>query len=170
MTESIITRLKISKSFKKLVIQDSFEKVTVSSIMKDADMRRQSFYDYFYDKYNLVDWIFEYEALRYISDNLSYRHWEDIIRMLIAYFDDHRYFYQEIFKYSSQNSFKDTYQIQVTILIKNILETQSKTPLAVNDSLLEEENFLADLLSHGIVEMTIEWINEDLPMKKEVFA
>ncbi|HEO6844177.1 TPA: TetR family transcriptional regulator, partial [Streptococcus agalactiae] len=54
MTSSLITKKKIAKSFKRLFISQAFDKISVSDIMEDAGIRRQTFYNHFVDKYALL--------------------------------------------------------------------------------------------------------------------
>lgn len=53
MASSLITKKKIAKSFKRLFISQAFDKISVSDIMEDAGIRRQTFYNHFVDKYAL---------------------------------------------------------------------------------------------------------------------
>ena len=49
------TEDKIIRSFKKLVNEHSFEKITVTMIAEDVGISRPIFYRYFKDKYELMD-------------------------------------------------------------------------------------------------------------------
>ena len=51
MATSLITKKRIAKSFKKLLTEQAFEKISVRQIMEDAGIRRQTFYNHFLDKY-----------------------------------------------------------------------------------------------------------------------
>lgn len=61
MATSLITKKRIAKSFKKLLTEQAFEKISVRQIMEDAGIRRQTFYNHFLDKYELLEWIFQTE-------------------------------------------------------------------------------------------------------------
>ena len=63
------TRSLISLSMQDLLSRKSFEKITISDIMSGCEMRREMFYYYFPDKFELISWMFENEACeRFISD------------------------------------------------------------------------------------------------------
>ena len=85
MSGSIITQKKIADAFKQVLYQSDLESITVSQLMKQAKMRRQTFYDYFLDKYDLVNWIFQQELTEIINDNIGYRNWKDILGLLVEY-------------------------------------------------------------------------------------
>ena len=53
----------ISGALKQLMTQKPLERITVAEIMDTCGMRRQHFYYYFTDIYDLLRWTFEKEAL-----------------------------------------------------------------------------------------------------------
>ena len=53
------TRFKLAKSMKELMKSKPLDKITVTDIVENCDVSRQSFYRLFQDKYDLVNWYFE---------------------------------------------------------------------------------------------------------------
>ena len=58
MTSSIISKKIIANSLKYLMETESFHKISVSDIMLLCQMRRQTFYYHFKDKFELLSWIY----------------------------------------------------------------------------------------------------------------
>ena len=58
MTQS---RKKLAESFKELVKEKGFQKIIVRDITDRAEVKRPTFYSYFKDKYDVVEWIFVQE-------------------------------------------------------------------------------------------------------------
>ncbi|HDR8383991.1 TPA: TetR family transcriptional regulator, partial [Bacillus cereus] len=54
MTSSIISKKIIANSLKYLMETESFHKISVSDIMLHCQMRRQTFYYHFKDKFELL--------------------------------------------------------------------------------------------------------------------
>ena len=79
------TEDKIIKSFKKLVNEYSFDKITVTMIAEDVGISRPIFYRHFKDKYELVNWIFYEEFLKNM-DVSRYKTSRDILEDLCKYF------------------------------------------------------------------------------------
>jgi AcrR family transcriptional regulator len=52
-------KCKFADSIKKLMESASLEHITVTDIVKDSGLTRQTFYRYFHDKYDLVNWCFD---------------------------------------------------------------------------------------------------------------
>lgn len=75
MSDSLITKKAIAGSLKELMRKKSLEKITVSDIVKNCGLNRQTFYYHFKDKYDLVNWIFNKEivsALSVVSDGVDW--------------------------------------------------------------------------------------------------
>lgn len=53
------TRYKLAESMKQLMKSQPLDKITVTDIVENCDVSRQSFYRLFQDKYDLVNWYFE---------------------------------------------------------------------------------------------------------------
>ncbi len=52
------TRNKITKAFKELMDESSFENISITDIVKKAEINRSTFYEYFQDKFQLVIEVF----------------------------------------------------------------------------------------------------------------
>ena len=61
------TRLLLSQSLQNLMKVHPFEKITVKMITDGASVIRPTFYNYFQDKYELIEWIFKTDIIDKIS-------------------------------------------------------------------------------------------------------
>lgn len=127
MGTSLITKKRIAKAFKRQLAVKSFEKVSVVDIMQEAKMRRQTFYNYFVDKYELLDWIFETELQEQVTDNLNYISGLGLLDELLYYIESNQHFYVQLFKVKGQNDFVSYLGGYCRILMEKILsELQQK--------------------------------------------
>lgn len=60
---SFNTKKALSNALKKRVEQMPFDKIKVSYLIKDCNITRSTFYYHFSDIYELLEWIFEFEAI-----------------------------------------------------------------------------------------------------------
>lgn len=105
MAESENNRLAIAAAMKQLLRSNPIENITIDSILEIAGVSRRSFYRYFKDKYELLEWIYNYDFCRFVEVRPEKSIWEyypDILRSLRA--DPE--FYSSAFVYSGQNSFR----------------------------------------------------------------
>lgn len=101
---STATKAKIMAATKQLVVSQPFDKITVTTIMTVTGMRRQSFYDHFRDKYDVLAEIYSTEvkaAVRYCG---NYQFWPQTLLAMLTYFDSNRAFYQHVLELDVQNA------------------------------------------------------------------
>ena len=87
---SAVTRRAISDALKSLMTQKPLEKITIGEIMDVCGMRRQHFYYYFTDIYDLLRWTFEEEALQLRRSQSGDLPWQEGLLQLFRYIADHR--------------------------------------------------------------------------------
>ena len=80
----------ISGALKQLMIQKPLERITVAEIMDTCGMRRQHFYYYFTDIYDLLRWTFEKEALELLQQQKGVSLWQDGFLHLFQYINQNR--------------------------------------------------------------------------------
>ena len=157
MADSITTKKALANALKELMKETSFHKITISDICNRCNMSRKSFYYHFKDKYDLVNWIFDYEYLsrypaHYVYDSgLNDRRW-DLIEDLCEYFYTNRAFYSKVFRIKGQNCFTDYFRQLIIPLL------EARTQQISNDTRIVRlcTAFYAD----GILSAIERWIIE----------
>ena len=105
MTESEQNRIAIGNAMKQLMRSMPIEKITTNGILEIAGVSRRSFYRYFKDKYDLLEWLYNYEFCRFVEVRPEKSIWDyypDILRTLRS--DPE--FYCSAFVFTGQNSFR----------------------------------------------------------------
>ena len=87
---SAATRRAISEALKALMLQEPLDQITIGEIMDACGMRRQHFYYYFTDIYDLLRWTFEEEALQLRREQSGDLPWQEGLLQLFHYIADHR--------------------------------------------------------------------------------
>ncbi|MCH5461584.1 TetR family transcriptional regulator [Lactobacillus sp. LC28-10] len=98
------TKEKIMVATKQLVVSQPFDKITVTTIMAVTGMRRQSFYDHFRDKYDVLADIYSTEVKAAVKYCGNYQFWPQTLLAMLTYFDRNRLFYQHVLKLDVQNA------------------------------------------------------------------
>ncbi|QYH54702.1 dihydroxyacetone kinase transcriptional activator DhaS [Liquorilactobacillus nagelii] len=121
----------------------------MTEIMVVANVRRQTFYDYFEDKYFLLNWFVNDSLTELIDNNLNYLLWEDIIKLTFFDIYYHKRFYLKCIK--SQN------EVNVPVVIANHFKVLINQLCQTMANSKEKENFtqtfslgLANLLVDGL--------------------
>ena len=102
MTDTRITRNTLANSFKELMKDNDFSKISVSDICRNCNINRKSFYYHFYDKYDLVNWIFDrdYSGFVYRNKGDSF-----FFKELCEYFSENSAYYRKVFMIQGHNCF-----------------------------------------------------------------
>ncbi|MCK1230778.1 dihydroxyacetone kinase transcriptional activator DhaS [Streptococcus uberis] len=121
MATSLITKKRIAKAFKKQLEKKPIEKISVVDIMDQAGIRRQTFYNYFVDKFELLDWIFETELQEQVTNNLNYISGFQLLEELLFYFSLNKSFYAQLFSIRDQNDFYSYFGDYCLVLMEKII-------------------------------------------------
>lgn len=121
MSDSNITKKALSNSFKELLQEKKFTKISVSDICNKCGMNRKSFYYHFRDKYDLVNWIFYTEFIMKMRDIETDSSWR-VLEELCKFFYENKEFYRKTFGVDSQNSFSEYFRGIIGMMMKEDLE------------------------------------------------
>lgn len=110
MADALITKKALAETFRKLLSEKPFTKITVSEVCDQCGINRKSFYYHFSDKYEMVNWIFDYEygcqSKYYYNNSIS----KDNLLNLCTYFYNNRNYYKKLFNVEDYNSFSNHFR------------------------------------------------------------
>ena len=110
MKKTMITKAKIANSLKQLLLTKDFKKITTEDIAQHAGVRRQTFYNHFFDKYQVIDWIFISELEEIFAKEPKPVAWKEVLAMLLHYLEEQKDFYKKAFEIDGQNAFFISFQ------------------------------------------------------------
>lgn len=147
-------------AIRKLVDNKSLYKVTVTDIVNKSGMSRQTFYRHFKDKYDLITWYFEKLVLKSFREMGTGKSLKDALLLKFTIIKKEHGFFKEAFKFNDYNSlvtydYKQIYKFYCTKIEKQ------------NHSLNEELDFLLQMYCRGSIDMTVEWVLNDMPISIE---
>lgn len=123
-----------------LLMIKPLEKVTIQELCDMAMISRGTFYNYFYDKYDLLNYYWEQTQLeidpKFTEDNSYEKHIDLLLKNLIDYLSKEKELYQSIMVHNENSIFSQNMQdyIQGEIIFK--LEDESKYKYTVPKELL----------------------------------
>lgn len=117
MSKKNITRNAIVATFKKLVHEKSFYKITVTNLCDETGISRRCFYDYFKDIYDVVNWIFADEFLSTYTEKKEMYFFDDFFFNFCDYCHKNADYYSRILTIKGQNSFSSYFIESVTPLV-----------------------------------------------------
>ena len=143
----------------------SLSKITVADLQKESGVSRQTFYNHFKDKQDLIQYVYEHRviALWQVPTDLSLDYYNAKLSLLES---DAKYykFLKQALKLSGANC------------LRNFMYEHSKKfdrawhqAFYGKEPLPEELVFASDYHSAAIMHMRIEWIMADIPIPPEQF-
>ena len=150
MNEHDSTRYLFAQSIKDLMAKQSLDKMTVTDIVKHSGMTRQTFYRYFKDKYDLVNWYFEKladKSFRQIGNSSTLR--EGLIKKFTFLLND-KIFFIQAFQLKDYNNIQNYDYKCILEFYQNII---CKKIGPIPDDIM----FLLEMYCHGSITMTVQW-------------
>ena len=150
-----------AKAIKSLIKKQPLDKITVTDIVSTAGKTRQTFYRHFQDKYDLVNWYFEKLVLKSFEEMNQGGSLQEALNLKFAFIEQEHAFFKEAFKSNDYNNlihydFCCIYDFYKNYFYKNTGKTLSS-----------DIDFLLNMYCRGSVDMTVEWVLNDIPIKKE---
>lgn len=101
------TKIRLADSLKKLIKTQTLEKISIQDICSNAYLSRQSFYNHFNDKYELVSWILDsiFHSTHTITDLDC--PWINNTKLFLEKMKDDEDFFNKAYRYIGQNSLEE---------------------------------------------------------------
>lgn len=153
-----LTKDLLTASFKELVMQMPFEKITIKMITDGADVIRPTFYKHFQDKYEILEWILQKEIAEKVQVLLDNNMEEDVFRLLCSCLEKDQAFYRKAYEITGQNSFSNLmsdylYQLFLSMLDKYPLRAPHRLESLTREAIARFYTFgLADSIRYWMTE------------------
>ena len=155
------TKYIFAQAIKDLIKVAPLDNIAVTDIVSSSAMTSQTFYRYFNDKYDLVNWYFEklvLQSFRQMGNGCSL---QEALQLKFAFINSEHSFFKEAFKSNDYNNlvnydFNCIYEFYKGIIEKNL-----------NHSVDDDLDFLLKMYCKGSIDMTVDWVLNDMPISIE---
>lgn len=140
----------------------SIKKITIQNIVDHCHTGRQTFYNHFSDKFELINWIYKEKVEKVLGVFEENRSWYDCMRLTYMIFLDNKQFFTRILDLTDFVDF--FYQHTKNYYINSIINRYGESE--ISDSLL----YSIEFNSYGQVHMCLKWIKEGMKEPPETMA
>lgn len=119
-----LTRLLIAESFKELMLEHPFKKITIKMITDRAGIIRPTFYYHFQDKYELMEWILEEDVIQKLNILLEQGMEREAIKMLFICLNTDKQYYRRAMEVTGQNGFEEIMNKKIEALFLREIKTR----------------------------------------------
>ena len=106
VSQAILVKKALAEGLKVHLRKRPFSKITVEDICAASGVSRRSFYRQFQDKYELLNWLYDYEFCRFADERDYHTIWDYYPDICCHLYSD-RAFFVNAFSVTGQNSFRD---------------------------------------------------------------
>ena len=146
----------LAQSLKKLLSTRKLDKITVKDIVEDCGVNRQTFYYYFRDIYDLLEWNFCDATERLIRSGLDHGDWRSGVKAVTEYLQENRTLvwnaYHSISHESVSEFLKRTLRPHILSAVREEAKGLEWEPCQ------ENVNFVADIFTLTAAGIVMEWI------------
>lgn len=170
MERKKMTKALIGESLKVLMRNHPFEKITIKMITDEAGVIRPTFYNYFCDKYEVVEWIFNEYIIEKVRAMFEQKMYTEGLKLLFVCMNDCA-FYRKAFEITGQNAFTDIirnslHNLFLSEMSEIYIENQTNNPLVTAELVAA---FYANSLSN-LLQMWIQSNNQQCTAENMVEA
>ncbi|MBT9059087.1 transcriptional regulator, partial [Lactobacillus delbrueckii subsp. bulgaricus] len=97
---------------------------SVAKIMKQSGIRRQTFYENFKDKFDLLDYTIKSMMENDIESNIGYLDWEGIIILVFYGIELNKKFYKSVYESQTEVDVVGEISSHIAVLLKQIIEEE----------------------------------------------
>ena len=138
-----------------IMLQKSFEKITIKQICDKTGVIRGTFYNHFIDKYEALEYLTYYLLLKDNMSSYENKKYNEFVHQTIQSIYEHREFFYKAFQIVGQNSFDSIMEnLYKRIFIQVIDENKLKT-----NHLVVNKDFLATYYANTFIFIIKNWVN-----------
>ena len=155
---------KLADAARRCMRDTPVDSLTVSRIVREAGVARQTFYRHFADKYDLINWYFDKLLLESFEHMGSGRTVREGYERKFAFILQERVFFRAAFRSNAQNSLRDH---DFELIVKFFTDLIRRKTGAEPDG---DQSFLLEAYCAGAIAMTVKWVLGGMKEPPELLA
>lgn len=161
------TRVKsiLAASIEDLVQRKNIADISVKDIVSNWDVSRATFYRYFKDKYELMNWVFQKELNELLEEYPHLSQWKEVTLVSIQIIYKNKKYYENIARYKNQNSVIEHVSERTHFYFISRLEEKFGKD-KVSKSLRKSVEFYCA----GITYLLLDWIERGMKESPEILT
>lgn len=138
-----LTNEMIADSFKSLLLKKDFKKITVKMIAAESGFMRSTFYNYFQDKYEILEWIVRTDIYDKIDPYVINEAYFEAFQKVFKCISEEKEFYRKAFQIEGQNGFEEILAKEFSKLFRKAYESanfESDNPIVTLDTISQYQS------------------------------
>ena len=170
-----IMKVSLAENLRELMVKHLFEKITIKQICDETGVIRATFYNYFDDKYDCLNWIVYHDFVENNTELLEEGSFDTLFHNVLKTIDENRNFYRAAYNnVTGQNSFEDMVRSQLKDMVLTYFNHHRKEAfLHKYDNEIISRYYaegIAFILKTFVFEKEGRTIDETIDMAKELLS
>ena len=155
---SQVTKRALEASFKRIMQNKPFEKITIKDITDDCGVNRMTFYYHFKDIYDLLEWICYEDGKRILEEHHAYDTWQEGFYQIFEEVRKNKVLVDNIYHALGKELIENYIYPLVRDLIMRVLHEQEGGVKLAD----EAETFIADYYTFVFIGFMFQWVKGDM--------
>lgn len=162
---TLMTKKALAASLKKLMEKSALDKISIREIVEDCGVNRKTFYYHFNNIYDLVDWMFEEEAIESVKQYDFIRDYENAVRFSMNYIEENEHVVNSALDALGRDELKKFFYNNFVDNMRDIVDEISKDMTIPKDYI----DFLINFYTESFASLLIDWIRNRAEKDKEKY-
>lgn len=165
MSKSKNSKMLLASALKELMTKKKLKNITIQEICQVSNLNRRTFYYYFLDKQDLVNWIYKDEIIKSLSTVDPKKHWSEGTLVVLNGLKENKTFYLNALTTEGQNCFAECLFEETLKNFHTLINNLH------NEKHFDSEtyDFVTKFYAYSFTYMTIDWIKAGMVDTPEVF-
>ena len=142
------------------------EPLTVKDIVENCGVNRKTFYYYFKDIYDLVEWVCLEDAKKALADNKTYETWQQGFVRIFDAVRENKPFIMNVYRCVSREQVEKYLTPLTDDLLMGVINELS-AGMVVR---AEDKAFIAQVYSYAFVGLMLDWIKDEMKQDPETLV
>ena len=157
---------RIAQAFSAQLQEKPLEQITVKALTATLGISRQTFYDYFHDIYEIVEWIFETESELILSGFSTIDSWQFGYILMLQWVQNHRRLVLSCYR-SIRKEYVENFMNRILYsYIEQVVQVQSQGMQVT----AQQKKFISRFFTLAINAISLEWIGNGMPETPSALA
>lgn len=147
----------IANSFFNLLKNEEFDKITVTDLVEDCDISRQTFYYHFDDISKMIEWVFDRDSNIACKNAEKHNNWNGAVKEYVSFIENYKILFV---KAICSKQFLPIYNLLHKSISKFIMNF-SENRIKFNNTMQNNLEFIIDMCANAISGHIIQNIGND---------
>ncbi|WP_461205854.1 TetR/AcrR family transcriptional regulator C-terminal domain-containing protein [Clostridium sp. DL1XJH146] len=161
------TKLHIVNTLINQMTTKNLNDIFVKDIAVASNITRQTFYRHFKDKYDVINWFYDEKVETLFTDTNTLKGIHDNLVKKCDFYKEYSHVLKNAYRYKGQNSLADHEFYRIFNSLSKKIYENTNTPI---DNQSVEFKFALEFFCHGVVQTTIDWLNNGALIPSEKTA